>query len=421
MHARGIPDAAVDDLVHESFVAMHRRWDGRDPAVPLAAWVVGVARNVAFSYRRAEARRRRRLDEIPPSSPSSSPEESVALLHAWRSLRRFIDGLSPKLREAFVLMELGELPASEVAATLGIPVPTVHSRLRLARREFAGYCQSRGLRDDPAAWAPAVASQRPSRSARRRALSALLGAVAAPAPVALAPGAGGGAGFAKLLAAAAVVGSVGLAAVVLRSPDPPSPLPTGARADPSSPPPSVGAEDRPESPANPGPPSDGAHPNREVRGAAGSTPRPVAPPGGSKTRPSSDGVTRGGDSLSSQSSPTLSDAEPDPGRRGRSDPRESPPDGGAAATIDPLVAGVARLERARTLARSGAFSQALSVLDAGPVLPASLRRDYLRLVLQAACGARDTRRADQVARALNERGWISEPDPPCVPHNLEAK
>ena len=49
---------------------------------------------------------------------------------------RFLDGLPIELRAVFVLAEIDELPASQIAPLLDLPPGTVASRLRRAREMF---------------------------------------------------------------------------------------------------------------------------------------------------------------------------------------------------------------------------------------------------------------------------------------------
>jgi RNA polymerase sigma-70 factor, ECF subfamily len=48
-----------------------------------------------------------------------------------------LSALDDDRRAVFVMHELDELPAPEIADALGIPVNTVYSRLRVARERFA--------------------------------------------------------------------------------------------------------------------------------------------------------------------------------------------------------------------------------------------------------------------------------------------
>jgi RNA polymerase sigma-70 factor, ECF subfamily len=59
--ARWVRDAAtVDDLAQEVFLAAFRGLKGFDGAVPIGAWLAGIARNQALNHLRGERRRRAR-------------------------------------------------------------------------------------------------------------------------------------------------------------------------------------------------------------------------------------------------------------------------------------------------------------------------------------------------------------------------
>jgi RNA polymerase sigma-70 factor (ECF subfamily) len=47
-----------------------------------------------------------------------------------------LDELEPERREVFVMFEIDERPMDEIARDLQVPLTTVVSRLRLARRDF---------------------------------------------------------------------------------------------------------------------------------------------------------------------------------------------------------------------------------------------------------------------------------------------
>jgi RNA polymerase sigma-70 factor (ECF subfamily) len=50
--------------------------------------------------------------------------------------QRALDALDADKREVFVLAEVEQMSAPEIAEVLGIPVNTVYSRLRAARQAF---------------------------------------------------------------------------------------------------------------------------------------------------------------------------------------------------------------------------------------------------------------------------------------------
>lgn len=105
------------------------------------AWLRRVAVNVA----RSRHRRRRVLDGLlrrigpPPAVADRSPEH-LALLAALR-------GLPDGQRSALALHYLVDLPVEEVAATLGVSVGTVKSRMSRGRQTLAALLADRDVTD----------------------------------------------------------------------------------------------------------------------------------------------------------------------------------------------------------------------------------------------------------------------------------
>jgi RNA polymerase sigma-70 factor (ECF subfamily) len=133
----GVREADVEDLVHDVFVVFHRTLDQYDPARPLRAWLFGIAFRVASDHRRRATHRRELLvdtEEPPDSKPTA--EAALGRARAGALVLEALAALPEERRAVFVLCELDELGMPEVAATLGIPLNTGYSRLRIARREF---------------------------------------------------------------------------------------------------------------------------------------------------------------------------------------------------------------------------------------------------------------------------------------------
>jgi len=72
----------------------------------------------------------------------------VAKKEAARFVDQFLQGLNHDQRDVFVLAELEQLSAPEIATVLGTCLNTVYSRLRLARGEFAKAVARHRARDD---------------------------------------------------------------------------------------------------------------------------------------------------------------------------------------------------------------------------------------------------------------------------------
>jgi RNA polymerase sigma-70 factor (ECF subfamily) len=135
----GVPEASADDAVQDVFLVLARRFDEFDESRgSMRGWLVAIATRVARQHRRALGRRHRLLAafgrEPGPSTVGTggaTDERSAAnVLHA------LLDTLDEDKRIVLVLLELEQMTGQEVASLLGLKVPTVHSRLRLARAEL---------------------------------------------------------------------------------------------------------------------------------------------------------------------------------------------------------------------------------------------------------------------------------------------
>lgn len=138
----GVREAAMDDAVQEVFLVVHRRLPEFEGRSSLKTWLYGIAVNVARNIARTQARRG--AEELPVSvedtrtpGPARHAEnrEAVALLY------RLLDKLDEPKREVFVLAELEQLSAPDIAEALGVNLNTVYSRLRAARRDFEAALQ----------------------------------------------------------------------------------------------------------------------------------------------------------------------------------------------------------------------------------------------------------------------------------------
>lgn len=373
LRSRGVDDDLLDDLVQEAFVAIFRRLPDRDPDLPMALWVTGIARNVAFSHRRSSARRIEASRKMPTPPPEIEPDEAVERRHAWAQLQTFLDGLDEAQREVFVLSDLLGMKVPEVADVVDAPLNTLYSRLRLARRRFNEH-----FGDDGAAQLErAGQGEAPSSAQRRQAWLAIAAQLpVAAAPTAAATGATTFVGLKWLLALGAVAGVATTVAVASDEGDEPPPVVAKIENAPDEPRPAPTKVEAPKVE----PPQPDALPE----------PAPVEPP--PRAEPAS---------------------SPEPKPRKKPSTATEPP----AASIDDaaLVATVEALGNAKRELRNGNGAQALKTLDAlasahpqGP-----MQTERRRLERQAACAAENTARARSARDALARAGLADAAEPPC--------
>lgn len=129
----GVPASHVEDVVQEVFLVLHRRRDDFRNESSVQTWLHGIALRVARRHRARVLRGQ--TDPLPPEARSEGPSLESAV-HGRASLARLdalLDQLPEEQREVFVLAEVAQLRAPEIARVIGTKLNTVYSRLRLAR------------------------------------------------------------------------------------------------------------------------------------------------------------------------------------------------------------------------------------------------------------------------------------------------
>lgn len=131
------PDEA-DDATQEVFVSALRSLDSFRGDSSLKTWLFSIAINLCRSrYQRDQ--RRTRLRQILESlfrEDQAAPESEAIRHEADSELWRAVRALDEKHRIPIILRYYHDLPAADIAETLGIPVGTVHSRLNHARERL---------------------------------------------------------------------------------------------------------------------------------------------------------------------------------------------------------------------------------------------------------------------------------------------
>jgi RNA polymerase sigma-70 factor (ECF subfamily) len=131
----GVAPGDVEDLAHEVFMVLRRTWDQYDPTRALKPYLFGIAFRVVASHRRKHWR------EVPfavVDQPDHAPfpDQAFEARQARAMVLTALQRVPLPRRVVLVMHDLDEIPVQEVAATLSIPLFTVYSRLRKARREL---------------------------------------------------------------------------------------------------------------------------------------------------------------------------------------------------------------------------------------------------------------------------------------------
>jgi RNA polymerase sigma-70 factor (ECF subfamily) len=132
----------AEDLAQEIFLKLFRSLAKFQRDADFSTWLSSVARHYCIDRYRAAKREREVLvddllafDHAPASS--GNPQLALEARDMRGLLRRGLEQLPPKLREAVVLRDLQGLSYQEMAERLALPEGTVKSRINRGREELS--------------------------------------------------------------------------------------------------------------------------------------------------------------------------------------------------------------------------------------------------------------------------------------------
>lgn len=130
----GTSDALAEDLVQETFLSVWRKahlYSAQRGAV--STWIFTIARNLRIDQvRRQSNRPYEDLEAIELASEEPNGSAQLEQNEVVARVSEAITRLSPEQREVVRLSFIQDMPHAQIAETLGIPLGTVKSRLRLA-------------------------------------------------------------------------------------------------------------------------------------------------------------------------------------------------------------------------------------------------------------------------------------------------
>ncbi len=132
----------AEDLSQEIFLKVFKSLDKFHQDADFSSWLSSVARNYCIDNYRASKREREVLvddlvafDQAPASM--GNPQRTLEDRDRRSLLRRGLDLLPVKLREAVILRDLHQLSYQEIAEKLSLPEGTVKSRINRGREELS--------------------------------------------------------------------------------------------------------------------------------------------------------------------------------------------------------------------------------------------------------------------------------------------
>jgi RNA polymerase sigma factor (sigma-70 family) len=135
--AQKIAADAIDDLVQETLISLHRKRASYDPARPFLPWLAAIARyrwvdRLRQSYRHAAS-------ELHDEHGEESHEDVVG---AKISIARLLDQLPAGQAEAIRLVKIDGLSIAEACATTGQSEPLVKVNIHRGLKKLAALIES---------------------------------------------------------------------------------------------------------------------------------------------------------------------------------------------------------------------------------------------------------------------------------------
>ena len=127
---RGVPSAAVDDVVQEVFVVVHRKLAGFEGRSSMRTWLAGIVRRVVADHVRKRGNAPVGDEPLENDSPSEArgPAEELDAKAAARVLDQLLAQMPEAQREVFILHGIEQMTGRERSRS-----PSARTRIRCTR------------------------------------------------------------------------------------------------------------------------------------------------------------------------------------------------------------------------------------------------------------------------------------------------
>src|SRR5437879_3171312 len=140
--ARGVlrNTADAEDVAQEALLRAYKSFERLRERSRFRGWLVRISFRLALDRLRSAKRREQRdtLWSQPGRLPAPANAEDIAASNQFQShLERALEELPEKLRLVLLLSAMDGYTIEEIAATVGVPIGTVKSRIFIARKKLA--------------------------------------------------------------------------------------------------------------------------------------------------------------------------------------------------------------------------------------------------------------------------------------------
>lgn len=152
-----LPDD-VEDLVQETLLALHLQRGTYDPALPVSAWVLAIARHKLVDLWRRRGRREalhEPLDDVDEAALASTASDG----NAQRDLGQLLDELPQAQRDAIVLTKVEGLSVAEASARTGASESAIKVQVHRGLKRLAALVRRDVTSHTPAWPSPSEAGE----------------------------------------------------------------------------------------------------------------------------------------------------------------------------------------------------------------------------------------------------------------------
>lgn len=130
---------AARDVVQDAFLKVWQIREEIDPGRSLKALLYTIVRNLALNHNRSAAHTNGVLPEhdLHDHAPGADTQLDASMLD--QQIRRFINQMPPRRREAFTLSRFEALSHEEIAQVMGLTARTVNTHIVLALKDLRNH------------------------------------------------------------------------------------------------------------------------------------------------------------------------------------------------------------------------------------------------------------------------------------------
>lgn len=124
----------AEDLLHDSFVKLETCCTNGCECEKPRSYLFRTALNIVFDYIKRRKKQSIRFSNDPITAIQKTKDQNVDYCDIIPCITSLLDETSEENREAFKQVDLFQIPQVQVAKEMGIPLPTLKSRVQRTRK-----------------------------------------------------------------------------------------------------------------------------------------------------------------------------------------------------------------------------------------------------------------------------------------------